>query len=118
MLSLSRESGITGTRIWVDRSSLYQKKRLLSGEGEPIRLLNMGDVVEIHADIVHWHGATPDSEFEHIAISSQSHKVAIVWLEPITDKEYNTLWKIKIQCPIYSYYKLKFKNCFCTLFVP
>lgn len=65
----------------------YQEK------GKPIQLLNVGDVVEIHADVVHWHGAAPDSEFEHIAISPQSHKGAVVWMEPVTDEEYNSYGK-------------------------
>lgn len=59
--------------------------------GEPARLLNVGDVVEILPDVVHWHGATHDSEFEHIAIGTQQHKGAVVWLEPVTDEEYNNL---------------------------
>lgn len=62
----------------------YQEK------DNPIQLLNVGDVVEILPDIIHWHGATPDSEFEHIAISPQSHKGAVVWMEPVTDEEYNS----------------------------
>jgi len=57
--------------------------------GKPIRLLHVGDVVEINADVIHWHGATPDSEFEHIAISPQSHKGEVVWMEPVTNEEYN-----------------------------
>lgn len=62
----------------------YQEK------GEPVQLLNVGDVVEIHADVIHWHGATPDSRFEHIAISPQAHKGAVVWMEPVSDEDYNS----------------------------
>lgn len=62
----------------------YQEK------GKPIQLLTVGDVVEILPDVVHWHGAAPDSEFEHIAISPQQTKGSVVWLEPVTDAEYNT----------------------------
>lgn len=65
----------------------YQEK------GKPIQLLNVGDVVEILPDIVHWHGATPDSEFEHIAIGTQANKGAVVWLPPVTDEEYNSYKK-------------------------
>jgi quercetin dioxygenase-like cupin family protein len=42
-------------------------------------------------DVIHWHGATHDSEFEHIAIGTQTGKGAVVWLEPVTDEEYNSL---------------------------
>lgn len=62
----------------------YQEK------GKPIRLLSKGDIVEILPDIIHWHGATPESEFEHIAISPQAHKGAVVWLEPVSNEQYNS----------------------------
>ncbi|MDR3057251.1 MAG: cupin domain-containing protein [Prevotella sp.] len=65
----------------------YQEK------GKSIQLLNVGDVVEILPDVVHWHGATPDSEFEHIAISPQSQKGAVVWMEAVTEEEYNSYIK-------------------------
>lgn len=65
----------------------YQEK------GKPIQLLNVGDVVEILPDVIHWHGASPDSEFTHIAITSQSHKGSVVWMEPVTDEEYNSYKK-------------------------
>jgi quercetin dioxygenase-like cupin family protein len=61
----------------------YQEK------GKPARLLHAGDVVEILPNVVHWHGATPDSEFTHIAISTKTGEGAAVWLEPVTDEEYN-----------------------------
>jgi len=61
----------------------YQEK------GKPIRLLNPGDVVEILPNIIHWHGATPDSKFEHLVISSQQSKGSVVWQEPVKDEEYN-----------------------------
>lgn len=63
----------------------YQEK------GKPAQLLNVGDVVQILPDIIHWHGATHNSEFEHIAIGTQHNKGAVVWLEPVTDEEYNSL---------------------------
>lgn len=65
----------------------YQQK------GESIRLLLPGDVVKIAADVVHWHGAAPDSGFTHIAIGTQPSKGAAVWLEPVTDEEYNNYKK-------------------------
>jgi quercetin dioxygenase-like cupin family protein len=62
----------------------YQEK------GKPVRLLNVGDVVEILPDVIHWHGATPNSEFEHLAINPQLYKGSVTWLEPVTDEEYNS----------------------------
>lgn len=62
-------------------------------KGEPARLLKAGDVVEIKPDIIHWHGATPDSEFVHIGISTQVSKGAAVWYEPVSDEEYSQIVK-------------------------
>jgi quercetin dioxygenase-like cupin family protein len=59
--------------------------------GKPIQLLQKGDVVKILPDVVHWHGASPDSEFTHIAISTNTQKGIVVWLQKVTDEEYNSL---------------------------
>ena len=61
----------------------YQEK------GKPIQLLRKGDVVNIPPDIVHWHGASPDSKFTHIAINPNTQKGIVVWLERVTDEEYD-----------------------------
>ena len=62
----------------------YQEK------GKPIQLLHKGDVVKILPDLEHWHGASPDSEFTHIAISTNTQKGIVVWLQKVTDEEYNS----------------------------
>lgn len=60
----------------------YQEK------GEPARRLFPGDIVEIAPDVVHWHGAAPDSWFAHIAVTANPQVNAAVWLEPVSDEEY------------------------------
>jgi len=57
--------------------------------GKPVQVLRPGDVVKIAPNVVHWHGAAPDNEFTHIAIGTQQSKGGVVWLEPVTDEEYN-----------------------------
>lgn len=57
-------------------------------KGQPARLLHEGDVVEIPPDVVHWHGASPDREFTHIAISTRAGLGPAKWMEPVTDVEY------------------------------
>lgn len=59
-------------------------------EGKPIRLLLPGDVVEIRPDVIHWHGAAPDSEFIHLGITTQQSKGPAKWLGPVTDEQYNS----------------------------
>ena len=62
----------------------YQEK------GKSIQLLHKGDVVDIPPDVQHWHGASADSEFTHIAINPNTQKGIVVWLERVTDEEYNS----------------------------
>jgi alkylhydroperoxidase/carboxymuconolactone decarboxylase family protein YurZ/quercetin dioxygenase-like cupin family protein len=57
--------------------------------GKPARLLKAGDVVNIPANVKHWHGATKDSWFVHLAITPG----ATEWLEAVTEEEYNNLLK-------------------------
>ncbi len=58
-------------------------------EGKRVRELHVGDVVKIRPNVKHWHGATPDSQFSHIEISTNIQKGDTEWLEPVTDEEYN-----------------------------
>jgi quercetin dioxygenase-like cupin family protein len=64
-------------------------KGYVQKKGEPIQLLLPGDVVTILADEEHWHGATPDSIFTHIAIQLIKDGKDINWMQPVTDEEYN-----------------------------
>lgn len=59
-------------------------------DGHSPRFLTAGDVVITHDGVKHWHGATADSWFEHLAITAGSAE----WLEPVTDDYYNELEKI------------------------
>ncbi len=56
--------------------------------GKAARLLLPGDVVEIAPDVVHWHGAAPDSWFSHLAIECNPQTNKNTWLEPIDDQQY------------------------------
>lgn len=57
--------------------------------GKAIRELRKGDVITCAPNTMHWHGAAPDSELSHIAIGTNLGKGAVVWLEPVSDEEYN-----------------------------
>ena len=64
-------------------------KGYVQKKGEPIKLLLQGDVVTIAGNEEHWHGATPDSMFTHIAIQLiADNGQDISWLTPVTDEEY------------------------------
>ena len=61
----------------------YQQK------GKSKRKLQPGDVVQILPNVVHWHGATPKSQFTHIYVNPNAKRGVVDWLEPVTDEEYN-----------------------------
>lgn len=53
-----------------------------------IQVLKAGDVVKIPKDVIHWHGASPDSDFAHISIETNIPNNQTTWLEPVSDSEY------------------------------
>jgi quercetin dioxygenase-like cupin family protein len=63
----------------------YQEK------GRPARLLREGDVVTIPPDVEHWHGATAESWFAHLAITANARSNSVTWLAPVTDEQYGSL---------------------------
>ena len=63
-------------------------KGYYQAKGEPARLLLPGDVVEIPANVVHWHGAAPDSWFSHLAIETNPQYNQNTWLEAVDDEQY------------------------------
>lgn len=59
--------------------------------GKEPQKLNPGDVVNIPPEVKHWHGASPNSWFSHIAIEVPAEGSSNEWLEAVTDEEYNRL---------------------------
>jgi 4-carboxymuconolactone decarboxylase len=70
--------------LGTEGTGYYQEK------GKPIQLFRKGDVIKILPNIEHWHGASPDSEFTHIAINPNTEKGVVTWLRKVTDEEYNS----------------------------
>lgn len=60
-------------------------------EGKPAVEILPGTVVHIPANVKHWHGAAKDSWFAHLAFEIPGEKTENVWLDPVSDEEYNTL---------------------------
>lgn len=71
--------------ICVSGSGWYQE------EGKEAISLVPGSVITIPANVKHWHGAKRDSWFSHIAIEVPRENTEAIWLEPVTDEEYNNL---------------------------
>lgn len=55
--------------------------------GQAKKILRKGDVIKCPPNVEHWHGASIDSHFSHLAIGN-SDKQAVIWLLPVTDEEY------------------------------
>jgi quercetin dioxygenase-like cupin family protein len=70
--------------IVTEGEGFYQEK------GRPARALEKGDVVNIPENTEHWHGASANSKFVHIAITNYKGDENVVWLQPVADEEYRS----------------------------
>ena len=59
--------------------------------GKEPRELKPGDVVNIPAEVKHWHGAAPDSWFSHVAVEVLGTETKNEWCEPVSDEDYRRL---------------------------
>ncbi len=57
---------------------------------DPVEI-NPGDVINIPANVKHWHGAASDSWFSHLAVEVDGENTSNEWLEPVTDDEYKRI---------------------------
>ena len=71
--------------VCVEGEGWYQE------EGKPAQRLHPGDIVEIPANVKHWHGAAADCWFSHLAFEFPGEDTSNEWLEPVDDKAYNAL---------------------------
>lgn len=60
-------------------------------EGKDAVSLEPGMVITIQPNVKHWHGAKKDSWFSHIAVEVPGKNTENIWLESVSDKEYNNL---------------------------
>ena len=59
--------------------------------GEEPQELHPGDVVNISPNVKHWHGAAPDSAFQHLAIEVPGKDTSSEWCEPGDEAFYKSL---------------------------
>lgn len=60
-------------------------------EGKPAQEILPGTAIHIPANVKHWHGAAKDSWFAHLAFEVPGENTENVWLEPVSDAEYDKL---------------------------
>lgn len=56
--------------------------------GKPAQALHPGDIVNIPTGVKHWHGATADSWFSHLALEVPGTNCSNEWLEAVSDETY------------------------------
>ena len=60
-------------------------------EGKPAQSLKAGDIVEIPANVKHWHGAKKDSWFSHLAFEIPGTDLSNEWCEEVSAAAYDAL---------------------------
>lgn len=68
--------------IVTEGEGFYQER------GKKAHRITKGDVVNIPADVEHWHGATATTGMTHIAITNFDGDELVTWLGPVTDEEF------------------------------
>ena len=59
--------------------------------GEDIKELKPGSSVTIPSETKHWHGASPNSYFQHLAYMNSGDNVSTEWLEKVDMTDYKNL---------------------------
>ena len=59
--------------------------------GKEARELHPGDVVNIPANVKHWHGAAKDSWFQHLAVEVAGEETSNEWCEAVSPEDYAKL---------------------------
>lgn len=65
----------------------YQEK------GKIAQVIKKGDVINIPENVEHWHGAAAVSKMVHIAITNFQGDTNVVWLQPVSEEDYNAVNK-------------------------
>ena len=107
-LTIGKEHGVTKTEVveivtqlafycgWPKAWSTFPLIEEVYGEdeGAPAKNLSVfpvGDVVNIPAEVKHWHGAAKDTWFQHLAVEVSGEETGTEWCEHVGDEEYNIL---------------------------
>ena len=59
-------------------------------KGQPRQTIKKGDVIKCPPNVLHWHGASPDTGMQQLYILPKTEKGIVTWLQKVTDEEYNS----------------------------
>lgn len=68
--------------LCTDGEGIYQER------GKKAQMLKKGDVVVIPPYVEHWHGATAESRFAHVAITNYKDGINVTWMNPVSEEEF------------------------------
>jgi quercetin dioxygenase-like cupin family protein len=57
--------------------------------GQPRQTIRKGDVVKCPPNVMHWHGASPDTGMLQMYIIPNTEKGIVNWLQKVTDEAYS-----------------------------
>jgi len=69
-------------------SYIFTKKK-----EKPAHPIKKGELVNIPENVEQWHGASVKSAMTHIAITNYEEEEQVVWLQPVSEEEYNIVTK-------------------------
>jgi quercetin dioxygenase-like cupin family protein len=58
-------------------------------KGQPRQTIKKGDVVKCPPNVMHWHGASPESGMQQMYMIPNTEKGIVKWLHPVSDEEYS-----------------------------
>ena len=58
-------------------------------KGQARQTIRKGDVMKCPPNVMHWHGASPDTGMQQMYILPKTEKGIVTWLQKVTDEEYN-----------------------------
>ncbi len=58
-------------------------------KGQPRQTIKKGDVIQCPPNVLHWHGASPDTGMQQLYILTKTEKGIVTWLQKVTDEEYS-----------------------------
>jgi quercetin dioxygenase-like cupin family protein len=57
-------------------------------EGGPVEEIRPGDIVYFEPGERHWHGASPTTAMQHLAVAESLDGKAVEWMEHVSDEQY------------------------------
>ncbi|MBR1374585.1 MAG: cupin domain-containing protein [Cardiobacteriaceae bacterium] len=70
---------------------------LFQEDGKTAEIISTGDVIKIAPDAKHWHGGGAETMMAHISVMPANPENKTVWLEKVSDEEYEKAVKTAVK---------------------